>query len=92
MLSFFPRGVLDEILNLIESVSKEFPSNSFIWSLVSSVVTNPALYWVGSGIDLCQFLKFFLLTDGCRRIEQWSYNGKLQTLKENENLMISNRQ
>ena len=28
MLSFFPRGVSDEILNLIESVSKEFPSYS----------------------------------------------------------------
>ena len=30
MLSFFPRGVLDEILNLIESVSEEFPSYSYI--------------------------------------------------------------
>ena len=30
MLSFFPRGVLDEILNLIESVSGEFPSYSYI--------------------------------------------------------------
>ena len=30
MLSFFPRGVLDEILNLIESVSEGFPSCSFI--------------------------------------------------------------
>ena len=29
MLSFFPRGVLDEILNLIESVSESFPSYSF---------------------------------------------------------------
>ena len=29
MLSFFPRGVLDEILNLIESVSEDFPSYSF---------------------------------------------------------------
>ena len=28
MLSFFPRGVLDEILNLIESVSEAFPSYS----------------------------------------------------------------
>ena len=28
MLSFFPRDVLDEILNLIESVSEEFPSYS----------------------------------------------------------------
>ena len=28
MLSFFPRGVLDEILNLIESVSEDLPSYS----------------------------------------------------------------
>ena len=28
VLSFFPRGVLGEILNLIESVSKDFPSYS----------------------------------------------------------------
>ena len=28
MLSLFPRGVLDEILNLIESVSEGFPSYS----------------------------------------------------------------
>ena len=30
MLSFFPRGVLDEILNLIESVSEGFPSYSYL--------------------------------------------------------------
>ena len=30
MLSIFPRGVLDEILNLVESVSEDFPSYSFI--------------------------------------------------------------
>ena len=30
MLSFFPRGVLDEFLNLIESVSEGFPSYSII--------------------------------------------------------------
>ena len=30
MLFFFPRGVLDEILNLIESVSEGFPSYFFI--------------------------------------------------------------
>ena len=29
MLSFFPRGVSDEILNLIESVSEDFPSYFF---------------------------------------------------------------
>ena len=30
MLSFFPRGVLDEILNLIESVSEDFPSYFYL--------------------------------------------------------------
>ena len=30
VLSFFPRDVLDEILNLIESVSEDFPSYSHI--------------------------------------------------------------
>ena len=29
VLSFFPRGILDEILNLIESVSEGFPS--YFW-------------------------------------------------------------
>ena len=29
MLSFFPRGVLDQILNLIDSISEDFPSYSF---------------------------------------------------------------
>ena len=40
MLSFFPRGVLDEILNLIESVSEDFPSYSFILVQKVSVVVN----------------------------------------------------
>ena len=30
MLSFFPRDVLDEMLNLIESVSEGFPSYSVL--------------------------------------------------------------
>ena len=33
VLSFFPRDVLDEILNLIGSVSEGFPSYSFMLSL-----------------------------------------------------------
>ena len=33
VLSFFSRGVLDEILNLIESVSEGFPSYSYIGML-----------------------------------------------------------
>ena len=31
VLSFFPRDVLDEILNLIESVSEDFPSYSLMF-------------------------------------------------------------
>ena len=34
MLSFFPRGVLDEILNLIESVSEGFPSYSCMFCAI----------------------------------------------------------
>ena len=30
VLSFFPRDVLDEILDLIESVSEDFPSYSLV--------------------------------------------------------------
>ena len=35
MLFFFPRGVLDEILNLIESVSEGFPS--YFWISVFDI-------------------------------------------------------
>ena len=43
MLSFFPRGVLDGILNLIESVSEDFPSYSY----------NVAKPFTPSGADCC---------------------------------------
>ena len=36
MLSFFSRDVLDEILNLIESVSEGFPTYSYISSFKSN--------------------------------------------------------
>ena len=38
MLSFFPRDVLDEILNLIESASEGFTSYSIQFARVSSHV------------------------------------------------------
>ena len=50
MLSFFPRGVLDEILNLTESVSEDFPSYSYINN-------DPAYRWTPG--PLCE-----LTTDG----------------------------
>ena len=41
VLSFFPRDVLDEILNLIESVSEDFPSYS---CTVLELLTKQAAY------------------------------------------------
>ena len=43
VLSFFPRDVLDEILNLIESVSEDFPSYSFIVHINFSARTDQQL-------------------------------------------------
>ena len=40
VLSFFPRDVLDEILNLIESVSEDFPSYSTIIDITSDSQVN----------------------------------------------------
>ena len=37
-LSFFQRGVLDEILNLIESVSEGFPSYSLVYRICLMVI------------------------------------------------------
>ena len=42
MLSFFPRGVLDLILNLIESVSGGFPSYSYLSCLGLDLILSVA--------------------------------------------------
>ena len=43
MLSFFPRDVLDEILNLIESVSEGFPSYSYVVLITSEIFNDNAV-------------------------------------------------
>ena len=43
VLSFFPRDVLDEILNLIESVSEDFPSYSFMDSVADYYIPKSKL-------------------------------------------------
>ena len=48
VMSFFPRGVLDEILNLIESVSEDFPSYSM--TCFSGMIRARAS---GSKVHLC---------------------------------------
>ena len=48
MLFFFPRGVLDEILNLIESVSEDFPSYStieLVFTNCDSIIGTEEAYW-----------------------------------------------
>ena len=47
VLSFFPRGVLDEILNLIESVSEDFPSYSFTKRNASSQSSQYGMSYIG---------------------------------------------
>ena len=46
VLSFFPRDVLDEILNLIESVSEDFPSYSLKikCDVITSVTLNTFIF------------------------------------------------
>ena len=46
MVSFFPQGVLDEILNLIGSVSEGFPSYSYYYEPENKAQSRQ---WVGSG-------------------------------------------
>ena len=43
VLSFFPRDVLDEIWNLIESVSEDFPSYFYQYSIVVGCKTRERL-------------------------------------------------
>ena len=54
MLSFFPRGFLDEILNLIESVSEGFPSssktNDYIQIRVYSISVRSNEFWNACGL------------------------------------------
>ena len=56
VLSFFPRDVLDEVLNLIESVSEDFPS----YSCLHFLIICPDLYFYFiSGPYLNDHLKYF---------------------------------
>ena len=62
VLSFFPRDVLDEILNLIESVSEDFPSYSDLAHLAAwdlQVVIN-----VNCNCT-CKYTNMDLHTSGC---------------------------
>ena len=59
MLSFFPRGVLDEILNLIGSVSEDFPSYSSSAGGSYNLDDGRASACVGAGggcFDICTLL------------------------------------
>ena len=62
VLSFFPRDVLDEILNLIESVSEDFPSYSIFVSLVCSLLPedlDSEVIFTAAGIVPCRGRKTF---------------------------------
>ena len=67
MLSFVPRGVLDKILNLIESVSEGFPSYSFFLCLLSHIGCPSVTNRVTS-----------ILKNPNRKFNQTSQNGKAE--------------
>ena len=54
VLSFFPRDVLDEILNLIESVSEDFPSYSSMKLIQFRTIPLPCI--VGFENNLIQMI------------------------------------
>ena len=56
VLSFFPRGVLDEILNLIESVSEGFPSYSFFLHTLA-ISVGPHVCFILALILISMFLR-----------------------------------
>ena len=64
MLSFFPRDVLDEILNLIESVIEGFPSYSFISNKnrIKELLHYFFTFVLDEILNLSQFLRVFLPT------------------------------
>ena len=59
VLSFFPRDVLDEILNLIESVSEDFPSYSCLFGteyvITFSCNGKSATDFMGDHSLLCEY-------------------------------------
>ena len=68
MLSFFLRGVLDEILNLIESVSEEFPSYSYSFSVYYVILHAYKDVSFLAGDILC--IVHYCINDGIKRL--WS--------------------
>ena len=92
MLSFFPRGVLDEILNLNESVSEDFPSCSYFkgtrrkFCKIVNVPLNISLFfylYVKYQVDrvsLSQFLRVFFSTLGNK--EDTFYSTRYHTNKK----------
>ena len=82
MLFFFPRGVLDEILNLIESVSEGFPSYSCMLNFEKKDLKNLTFFYFKTKLDtighvrwsfmvICQhiiaFVMFSLLLNHIKR-------------------------
>ena len=69
VLSFFPRDVLDEILNLIESVSEDFPSYSF-----KKMVSLLSAYSLGIIVFSSWQIYFTAIKSVCRSMrptEEW---------------------
>ena len=84
VLSFFPRDVLDEILNLIESVSEDFPSYSYDFSTLYTTLPHNLIkdklvdliertfQREGSLYIACNDRNAFFTSDAVRNYNLWS--------------------
>ena len=78
VLSFFPRYVLDEILNLIESVSEDFPSYSWNNRVVPGNQTTNCAY-----SDRLPFAQTYLCIC-CLRISSYTFYPDEDTRREHK--------
>ena len=74
MLSFFPRGVLDEILNLVVSVSEDFPSYSTVNQLLK--IVHQIYQDINDGKDTC-----LVFLDISKAFDKDSHEGLLFKIK-----------
>ena len=79
MLSFFPRDVLDEIWNLIGSVSEGFPSYSF---------TEIIFQWGGYLYIACNKTHAFFSSEAVRNHNLWSCQKVCEALILSQTIFI----
>ena len=87
MLSFFPRDVLDEILNLIESVSEGFPSYSLYFAYLLGLTysnSNMLIYLKSGQVEVIN--RHFCITGCVEKPGGW--NGEVDVILEGSSVSV----